>query len=140
MFLPMPILAALAEVAPDKVLAEGAGAVWTMQVSGTHDDGSPFITAMFTYAGGVGARATKTGLSATSYPTGVSAVPLEVVEASAPVRFLRQELRPGSGGGGSAEGGPGQAIESTVHTDRPWPLNAVTNRMNHHPPAPTARQ
>src|SRR3546814_17965131 len=85
MFLPMPILAALAEVAPDKVLAEGAGAVWTMQVSGTHDDGSPFITAMFTYAGGVGARATTTGLSATSYPTGVSAVPREVVAASAPV-------------------------------------------------------
>src|SRR3546814_18134006 len=83
MFLPMPILAALAEVAPDKVLPEGAGAVWTMQVSGTHDDGSPFITAMFTYAGGVGARATKTGLRATSYPTGVSAVPPEVAEESA---------------------------------------------------------
>ena len=36
------------------------------------DDGRPFITAMFTYAGGVGARATKPGLSACSYPTGVS--------------------------------------------------------------------
>ena len=40
---------------------------------------SPFITAMFTYAGGVGARATKSGLDACSYPTGVSAVPIEVV-------------------------------------------------------------
>lgn len=133
MFLPMPLLAALAEVAPDKVLAEGAGAVWTMQVSGTNDDGSPFITAMFTYAGGVGARATKTGLSATSYPTGVSAVPMEVVEASAPVRFLRKELRPGSGGDGRAEGGLGQVIEFTVDTSRPWQLNAVTSRMKHAP-------
>ena len=43
-------------------MAEGSGAVWTMQVSGAHDDGSPFITAMFTYAGGVGARAAKPGL------------------------------------------------------------------------------
>ena len=133
MFLPMPLLAALAEVAPDKVLAEGAGAVWTMQVSGTHDDGSPFITAMFTYAGGVGARATKPGLSATSYPTGVSAVPMEVVEASAPVRFLRKELRPGSGGAGAEEGGRGQVIEFTVDTSRPWHLNAVTSRMKHAP-------
>jgi N-methylhydantoinase B len=133
MFLPMPLLAALAEVAPDKVLAEGAGAVWTMQVSGTHDDGSPFITAMFTYAGGVGARATKPGLSATSYPTGVSAVPLEVVEASAPVRFLRKELRPGSGGRGATEGGLGQVIEFTVDTQRPWQLNAVTSRLKHAP-------
>lgn len=133
MFLPMPLLAALAEVAPDRVLAEGSGAVWTMQVSGTHDDGSPFITAMFTYAGGVGARATKPGLSATSYPTGVSAVPMEVVEASAPVRFLRKELRPGSGGSGVAEGGLGQIIEFTVDTTRPWQLNAVTSRMRHAP-------
>ena len=83
-------------------MAEGSGAVWTMQVSGNHDDGRPFITAMFTYAGGVGARATKPGLSACSYPTGVAAVPVEVVEASAPIRFLRKELRPGSGGDGAA--------------------------------------
>src|SRR3546814_14095322 len=88
---------------------------------------------MFTYAGGVGARATKTGLSATSYPTGVSAVPLEVVEASAPVRFLRKELRPGSGGGGSAEGGLGQVIEFTVDNDRPWQLNGVKSRKKHAP-------
>lgn len=133
MFLPMPLLSALAEVAPERVLAEGAGAVWTMQVSGTHDDGSPFITAMFTYAGGVGARASKAGLDATSYPTGVSAVPIEVVEASAPVRFLRKELRPGSGGEGKVEGGLGQVIEFTVDTKNPWMLNAVTSRLKHAP-------
>ncbi len=80
---------------PEQAMAEGSGAVWTMQVSGNHDDGSPFITAMFTYAGGVGARADKPGLVACSYPTGVAAVPIEVVEASAPIRFHRKELRPG---------------------------------------------
>lgn len=133
MFLPMPLLKALAEVLPDRVIAEGAGAVWTMQVSGTNDDGSPFITAMFTYAGGVGARAGKPGLSATSYPTGVSAVPLEVVEASAPIRFLRKELRHGSGGGGRQPGGEGQLIEFTVDTQHSWTLNAVTSRMRFAP-------
>jgi N-methylhydantoinase B len=114
-------------------MAEGSGAVWTMQVSGNHDDGSPFITAMFTYAGGVGARAAKPGLSATSFPTGVSAVPVEVVEASAPIRFLRKALRPGSGGGGAQAGGLGQVVEFTVDTDRPWLLNAVTSRLANGP-------
>jgi N-methylhydantoinase B len=129
MFLPNALLKALAKVRPEQAMAEGSGAVWTMQVSGNHDDGAPFITAMFTYAGGVGARATKPGLSACSYPTGVSAVPIEVVEASAPIRFLRKELRPGSGGAGRTEGGLGQTIEFTVDTEKPWMLNAVTSRL-----------
>ena len=130
MFLPNALLKALAQLRPDQAMAEGSGAVWTMQVSGNHDDGRPFITAMFTYAGGVGARATKPGLSATSYPTGVAAVPIEVVEASAPVRFLQKSLRAGSGGHGAQEGGLGQTIEFTVDATRQWQLNAVTSRLS----------
>ncbi len=129
MFLPNALLKALAQIRPEQAMAEGSGAVWTMQVSGHEPDGAPFITAMFTYAGGVGARASKPGLSACSYPTGVAAVPLEVVEASAPIRFLRKELRTGSGGAGRQVGGLGQTIEFTVDTDRPWMLNAVTSRL-----------
>ncbi|GAA5058247.1 N-methylhydantoinase B [Thermocatellispora tengchongensis] len=129
MFLPMPLLGAMSQVLPDAVMAEGSAAVWTMQVSGQHDDGRPFITAMFTYAGGVGARASKPGLSATSYPTGVAAVPIEVVEGSAPIRFLRKELRRDSGGAGRFPGGLGQTIEFTVDTKAPWTLNAVTSRL-----------
>ncbi|HQV56717.1 MAG TPA: hydantoinase B/oxoprolinase family protein [Ilumatobacteraceae bacterium] len=133
MFLPNALLKALAQIRPQQAMAEGSGAVWTMQVSGNHDDGRPFITAMFTYAGGVGARATKPGLSACSYPTGVSAVPIEVVEASAPIRFMRKQLRPGSGGHGAQTGGLGQTIEFTVDTSRPWQLNAVTSRLSDPP-------
>lgn len=129
MFLPNALLKALAQIKPEQSMAEGSGAVWTMQVSGNHDDGRPFITAMFTYAGGVGARHSKPGLSACSYPTGVSAVPVEVVEASAPIRFRRKELRLGSGGRGRQIGGLGQTIEFTVDTERPWQLNAVTSRL-----------
>jgi len=133
MFLPMPLQQALAQVLPTGVIAEGAGAVWTCQVSGTRDDGRPFITSMFNYAGGVGARATKSGLSATAYPTGVAAVPIEVVESSAPLRFRKKELRPGSGGGGDQAGGLGQVIEFTVDNGRDWTLNAVTSRLAHPP-------
>ncbi len=133
MFLPNALLKALAQIRPDQAMAEGSGAVWTMQVSGNHDDGRPFITAMFTYAGGVGARAAKPGLNACSYPTGVAAVPIEVVEASAPIRFTRKALRPGSGGIGAQTGGLGQTIEFTVDTTRAWQLNAVTSRLQEPP-------
>jgi N-methylhydantoinase B len=129
MFLPNALLKALAQIKPEQAMAEGSGAVWTMQVSGNHDDGRPFITAMFTYAGGVGARAAKPGLSACSYPTGVAAVPIEVVEASAPIRFRRKALREGSGGRGKQVGGLGQTVEFSVDTTRPWQLNAVTSRL-----------
>jgi N-methylhydantoinase B len=133
MFLPNALLKALAQIRPEQAMAEGSGAVWTMQVSGNHPDGRPFITAMFTYAGGVGARAHKSGLNACSYPTGVSAVPVEVVEASAPIHFLRKELRQGSGGAGAQTGGLGQTIEFTVDTERAWQLNAVTSRLQDAP-------
>jgi N-methylhydantoinase B len=89
---------------------------------------------MFNYAGGVGARASKPGLSATAYPTGVAAVPVEVVESTAPLRFIRKELRLGSGGAGRTDGGLGQVIEFTVENGRDWTLNAVTSRLSH-PPA-----
>ena len=133
MFLPNALLKALAQVKPESSMAEGSGAVWTMQVNGTHEDGSPFITAMFTYAGGVGARESKAGLSACSYPTGVAAVPIEVVEASAPIYFHRKELRQGSGGRGAQTGGLGQTIEFSVDTDNYWELNAVTSRLSDPP-------
>ncbi len=133
MFLPNALLKALAQVKPDQAMAEGSGAVWTMQVNGNHPDGSPFITAMFTYAGGVGARASKPGLDACSYPTGVSAVPIEVVEASAPIRFREKSLRADSGGEGAQRGGRGQVIEFTVDTEKPWQLNAVTSRLSDAP-------
>ena len=129
MFLPNALLKALAQIRPDQAMAEGSGAVWTMQVSGQYPDGRPFITAMFTYAGGVGARASKPGLSACSYPTGVAAVPVEVVEASAPIRFHRKALRPDSGGHGRQVGGLGQTIEFSVDTELGWQLNAVTSRL-----------
>lgn len=133
MFLPNALLKALGQVKPENSMAEGSGAVWTMQVNGNNPDGSPFITAMFTYAGGVGARATKPGLDACSYPTGVSAVPIEVVEASAPIRFREKSLRLDSGGPGAQRGGRGQTVEFTVDTARPWQLNAVASRLSDPP-------
>ena len=131
MFLPNALLKALAQIRPEQAMAEGSGAVWTMQVSGNHDDGRPFITAMFTYAGGVGARASKArSVGAARIPTGVAAVPIEVVEASAPIRFLRKELRAGSRRQRSRRSVDSARRSSSPSTPtRPWQLNAVTSRL-----------
>ena len=56
-------------------------------------------------------------------------MPIEVVEASAPLRFHEKSLRPDSGGAGAQIGGLGQTIEFSVDTERAWQLNAVTSRL-----------
>ena len=79
------------------------------------------------------ARATKPGPSATCYPTGVAAVPVEILEASMPIAFDRRELRLGSGGKGRSIGGDGQIIGFHMRTDQPWLLNAVPSRLDEGP-------
>ena len=129
MFLPNALLKALAQVRPEAAMAEGSGAVWTMQVNGNHPDGSPFITAMFTYAGGVGARATKPWPERVFVPDrsvggadrsgrGLRADPIPRKVASARFRWCGAQI-----------GGLGQAIEFSVDTDKAWQLNAVTSRL-----------
>lgn len=129
MYVPMPVLRALYEVVPDRVLAEGPGAVWSAQVIGRERSGRPYISSQFSFAGGMGARATKPGPSATCYPTGIGATPIEVLEMETPVLFHRRELRPGSGGAGRNRGGDGQIVEFGVRTGLPWTLNAAPTGM-----------
>ncbi|WP_239024983.1 hydantoinase B/oxoprolinase family protein [Rhodoligotrophos defluvii] len=122
MYVPMPILKALHGVVPDRVLAEGPGAVWSAQVKGRDADGRSYTSSQFSFAGGMGARMAKPGPDATCYPTGIGATPLEVLEMEAPVVFHHREIRPGSGGVGRSPGGNGQIIEFGVRTGRPWNL------------------
>ena len=129
MYVPFPILTALSKIVPERVLAEGSGAVWTIQIQGKDQDGQAFTSSMFNYSGGMGARATKNGLSATCYPTGVSAVSIEVLEASIPIQFTCKELLRGSGGEGLYRGGDGQRIGFRMRTENPWLLNAIPSRL-----------
>jgi N-methylhydantoinase B len=133
MYVPFPILKALGKIVPTRILAEGSGAVWTIQVQGLNESGTPFTSSMFNYSGGMGARATKPGLSATCYPTGVSAVPIEVLEASIPIEFTKKELLLGSGGKGKHNGGDGQAIGFRIRSGSEWALNAIPSRLKTQP-------
>ncbi|WP_411817847.1 hydantoinase B/oxoprolinase family protein [Hyphococcus sp. DH-69] len=130
MYVPFPILKAFSQILPDRVLAEGSGAVWTIQIQGRDSNGEPFISSMFNYSGGMGARAEKDGLSATCYPTGVAAVPIEVLEASIPIEFTRKEVAIGSGGAGKQRGGDGQLIGFKMRSGNEWLLNAIPSRLN----------
>jgi N-methylhydantoinase B/oxoprolinase/acetone carboxylase alpha subunit len=129
MYVPFPILKALAQIMPDRVVAEGSGAVWTVQVQGRDDEGRPFTSSMFNYSGGMGARATKPGLSAICYPTGVAAVPIEVLEAAFPIVFTVKELAPGTGGPGVQRGGEGQRVGFRMRGTADWLLNTVPSRI-----------
>ncbi|MHC9236382.1 hydantoinase B/oxoprolinase family protein [Pseudooceanicola sp. 502str34] len=133
MYVPFPILKALAQVIPDSVVAEGSGAVWTVQIQGKDKEGRPFTSSMFNYSGGMGARASKPGISAVCYPTGVSAVPVEVLEATYPIAFTCKELEHGSGGAGRQPGGDGQRIGYRMRTGRPWLLNTIPSRLKSGP-------
>jgi N-methylhydantoinase B len=130
MYVPMPILKALYHVVPDRVLAESAGAVWSLQIQGEGTRGQAHTSSLIGFSGGMGARLTKPGPSATSYPTGVAAIPIETLEASMPIEFFQRELRRGSGGMGKSVGGDGQVVSFHMISGKPWLMNMVTSRTN----------
>jgi N-methylhydantoinase B/oxoprolinase/acetone carboxylase alpha subunit len=131
MHVPMPVMKALYKVLPDTVLAECAGGLWSAQIFGRDRGGRAFASSMFNYSGGMGARANKNGLSATCYPAGISAVPIEVLEAEMPIVFDRKELLRGTGGKGKFRGGDGQIVKFHLKTTQPWMLNAIVSRTKH---------
>ena len=130
MYVPFPILDALKDIVPGRVIADSSGAVWTMQIQGRDREGVSFTSSMFNYSGGMGARRDKSGPAATCYPTGVAAVPVEVLEASIPIQFTEKQLNLGSGGDGAQKGGDGQRIGFKMRTGKPWLLNAIPSRLN----------
>lgn len=133
MFVPFPIINALQDAVPERALAEGAGAVWTVQIQGRDEAGHDFTSTLFNYSGGMGARQSKSGPATTGYPTGIAAVPVEVLETAMPILFDRKELRLGSGGRGTHPGGDGQIVSFRMRTDKPWLLNAMASRMQNAP-------
>ncbi|MGE3988825.1 MAG: hydantoinase B/oxoprolinase family protein [Pseudorhodoplanes sp.] len=130
MYVPMPILKALHSVVPGRVLAEGSGAIWTVQIQGKQASGESFTSSMFFFSGGMGAREHKPGPSVTCYPTGVGAIPVETLEASMPIVFDFKRLRPNSGGAGRSRGGDGQSVQFRLLTEHPWLMSAMTTRLD----------
>jgi N-methylhydantoinase B len=126
-FLPHAIAGALKEALPDRVMAEGSANIWGVQVAGKDESGRPFSFVVFT-SGGTGARATKDGLAATAFPSGVLGTPAEVIESLSPLVVERKGLRPDSGGDGRYRGGLGQEIAFRVRTRGAFTCSLLCDR------------
>jgi N-methylhydantoinase B/oxoprolinase/acetone carboxylase alpha subunit len=140
-FLPDVVMGCLAQAVPDRVPAEGSACLWGAQLrggptvagvasGGRNRNPAPFDLIFFN-SGGSGARATKDGLSATAFPSGVRAMPTEIVEQGAPVVVWKKELRPDSGGAGERRGGLGQVVEVATLDGSPFVVFAMYDRINH---------
>ena len=139
--LPDLVLGCLADVPGIQVPAEGASSLWGIQmrggpeVSGAIDPTSnreppqPYDILFFN-SGGTGARAKLDGLSATGFPSGVRALPVEAIENAVPIVIWRKELRPGSGGPGRYRGGMGQTVEVGSVDDSPFAVFAMFDRVD----------
>ena len=133
-FLPSVVFGALADALPERVIAPGADALWDTQIFGEDPRTGKRFTYVWFSTGGTGALATKDGLSATAFPSGIAGVPAEVIEALSPVVVKRRELRCDSGGAGEFRGGLGQTLELAVQGDRPFMFSGLYERIHH--PAP----
>ena len=127
------IMGAFAQIIPDKVVAASNGATTAIIFAGTEKlSGSDFIY-VEALGGGMGARSTKDGMDGVQvHITNTSNLPVEALEMEYPLRVLRYELVPDSGGPGRFRGG--LAIRKdiqmlvpllfTAHSDRhrfsPW--------------------
>ena len=126
-FLPHVVAGALKQALPDRVMAEGSANIWGIQVAGKNLEGTPFTYIFFT-SGGTGARATKDGLSATAFPSGVLGTPAEVIETLSPLVIENKSLRENSGGDGRCRGGLGQVIRFRVRTQEPYVCSVLCDR------------
>src|SRR5215831_18733295 len=126
-FLPHVVAGALKQAVPGHVMAEGSANIWGIQVAGKDLERRPFTYVFFT-SGGTGARATKDGLSATAFPSGVLGTPAEVIETLSPLIVEKKALHEGSGGDGRFRGGLGQVIAFRVRTKDPYVCSVLCDR------------
>ncbi|QBF32457.1 hydantoinase B/oxoprolinase family protein [Thalassococcus sp. S3] len=131
---PDVVLGALHKALPGVVPAEGASALWNIQISARPLDpesGLPNREVLMFNSGGTGARPLVDGLSATAFPSGVSTMSVEATEHVGPITVWRKDLREGSGGAGALRGGLGQVIEIEARDGYEFWFNAMFDRVEH---------
>ena len=127
-FIPDAIVEALQGVLSDKLIAE-SGNKFAVLFSGRRRDGLAYSESMFVM-GGMGARASKPGLHCSSFPANSSNLPIEVLEASVPVRVHHKRIRRDSGGAGEHAGGCGQDFEFESVSDVPMMVRASHGKLS----------
>jgi len=129
--LPSLVFAALAPVRSDQVQADaGSSPIWPVRFDGLDDDGGPF-TLTLQFSGGQGARASKDGMAAVSFPANASNTPVEVIESVAPLCVIEKSLIQDSGGAGRYRGGHGQRVVIRSRASRPFRVSVLAGRLRH---------
>ncbi|WP_025850505.1 hydantoinase B/oxoprolinase family protein [Paenibacillus ehimensis] len=112
------ILGALAQVAPDRVLAACNSVVTSAIFSGTNPKTGNYFVYLETIAGGAGAHSRGDGLSGVQvHMTNTSNLPVEALEREYPVLVERYQLRTDSGGAGRFRGGLGIQRDFRILSD-----------------------
>lgn len=126
------VLGAMAKAMPAKIQAEGAAALWNIHISARPQEGREgrHAEVLMFNSGGMGARPTLDGLSATAFPSGVHTMPIEATEHTGPIVIWRKELRPDSGGDGQYRGGLGQIIEIAPAEGHEFDFSAMFDRVS----------
>jgi N-methylhydantoinase B len=108
------IFAAAAGAAPERVVANAYGTINALSISGTRDNGKPWVMFSF-YGGGHGGSVDGDGLNHGNAPISTATIPpMEILEAAYPVMFKQWALRPDSAGAGTHRGGLGAVYEIEV--------------------------
>ncbi|MBM3384421.1 MAG: hydantoinase B/oxoprolinase family protein, partial [Betaproteobacteria bacterium] len=131
-YLPPLIFGALAQVLPDRVIADCGSPLWNVYFQGLQPDGRRFVK-MFFMNGGHGARRGRDGPACLSFPSNVATVSIERFESSVPLRITQKAILAESGGEGRYRGGPGQRITFQVTGDEPVNMTIRHERVKFPP-------
>jgi N-methylhydantoinase B len=124
------VFGALAAVAPERVQADSGAPLWMNTPTGVNRRGDRFAGTIF-WNGGIGASATRNGLSATAFPGNISNTPVEMIEHGFPLIFREKVLVGGTGGRGRFAGGDGQRIVYEVTNHEPISVSFLVDRITH---------
>jgi N-methylhydantoinase B len=126
------LLRALAQAMPGRIPAAASGTMNNLTIGGIDPRTNEPFAYYETIAGGMGARATKDGVSGVhTHMTNSLNTPAEALEYAYPLRVRRYALRTGSGGAGKYRGGDGIVREIEVLTDAEVTL--LADRRKHGP-------
>ncbi len=126
-FIPTLVLAALSEVAPERIMAAAGSPLWAITQAGVTPEGKTFAN-LFFFNGGMGGGSRRDGQATLSWPSNISSTPTEVIEHMAPLRVTHRALRPGSGGDGRRRGGLGQEILFENLSETPTTVTFLAER------------
>jgi len=126
------VFGALAQILPDRVLADSGSPCPRFVISGMFPDGRKWGSS-FLLSGGMGAKNNRDGLSAAPWPSNAGTTSAEIVESTTELLFRRRALVPNSGGDGTYRGGLGVATDIELRSKKSAVLSMMTDRVTHPP-------